>query len=739
MAELLFKKGSFADFKEKVKVATEGALYLTEDEGGLYIGKKDGTTQRIQGSVIMCDNIHDVVEKVGNPPYSTDVIYFDAEDNALVRWNGTKWVQLNETAEGVANKITGLQNQITALGNRVTTAEGEIDALQAGLEKEISDRATAEAALKADYKSLIDAEAKTARAAESAAQAAAEAAQASADANSGLITSLTTKVGEVETLAKSKTTMAEVEAKGYATVAYVDGQDNALKGTSADASTAITIYGARALAQQGVNDASAANTAAGNAQSAADKANAAVATEKARAEGVEAGLRTDVDAKVAKSDYNTKMSSIDSTLADHASSIGAVETTANNALSRVNGGTIEKDVTIAEGAKLIVTDTPTSNLHAANKAYVDNAITKVNSAAGELDNRVSAVEQKATDNAAAIAKNASDISATNTALSEYKSANDAAVAEKANTEDVAATYATKTELSNAKTALVGAAATEDTIRWAASKADAAKTAADNAQATAKSNTTSITTINGEISTIKTNVSKNATAISDETAARKTAVSELAATVAANESDIEKKVSDEIAARKAADSALETKISGIEGSYLKLAGGTMTGNINMNSHKITGLVAAPTAADEAASKAYVDAQMQAADAMVFKGVLGSGANQVSALPTTGVQKGWTYKVGVAATYGGIAAKVGDLIINSGEDNATPVWVHVTSGYEDDYLQKVFSSTSGSNVVIGVDDGVNRNSANSSITLVSANNIAWSQNAGQVTASIVWGTF
>lgn len=65
-------------------------------------------------------------------------------------------------------------------------------------------------------------------------------------------------------LADSKTTMAEVEAKGYATKSYVDTQDGVLKGTATDNDTEVTIYGARKLAQKGINDAAAAKTAADN-------------------------------------------------------------------------------------------------------------------------------------------------------------------------------------------------------------------------------------------------------------------------------------------------------------------------------------------------------------------------------------------------------------------------------------------------------------------------------------------
>jgi hypothetical protein len=68
MANIAFKKGSLADFEEKVlgknrlyddndkfigygtpgeAHVTEGTLYLTEDEGGLYLGLSNNTVKRI--------------------------------------------------------------------------------------------------------------------------------------------------------------------------------------------------------------------------------------------------------------------------------------------------------------------------------------------------------------------------------------------------------------------------------------------------------------------------------------------------------------------------------------------------------------------------------------------------------------------------------------------------------------------------------------------------------------------
>jgi hypothetical protein len=125
MANILFKKGSYADFKTKVldpKAAVEGALYLTENDGGLYIGKSDKTVQRIQGSVVFWPDLVTFSENV-NPPYATDVIYFLAKENSLIRWDDTnkKWIVLNQTAEEVTSAINALNQRcdaIEAVANR---------------------------------------------------------------------------------------------------------------------------------------------------------------------------------------------------------------------------------------------------------------------------------------------------------------------------------------------------------------------------------------------------------------------------------------------------------------------------------------------------------------------------------------------------------------------------------------------------------------------------------------------
>lgn len=160
MADLLLKKGLYNEFKTKILDpvnAVEGALYFTEDEGGLYLGKADKTVVRIQGTVHQYDTLKDFAEGT-QPPYSKDIVYFIADKDALVRWNGSAWVQLNtpaatsaqmaadiatnkENIEGLVDDLSDLSDTVAAnkeaiegtvsgIDERLTAAEGAITTLQ---------------------------------------------------------------------------------------------------------------------------------------------------------------------------------------------------------------------------------------------------------------------------------------------------------------------------------------------------------------------------------------------------------------------------------------------------------------------------------------------------------------------------------------------------------------------------------------------------------------------------------
>ena len=170
-------------------------------------------------------------------------------------------------------------------------------------------------------------------------------------------------------------------------------------------------------------------------------------------------------------------------------------------------------------------------------------------------------------------------------------------------------------------------------------------------------------------------------------------------------------------------------------------------INMNGGKVTGL-AAPTAASDAANKSFVETTVANAiaanDAMTFKGVVdcGQDGGTTTKPADANANRGDTWKVGRAGTYAGIVAKVGDLLIYEGADGTKDAskWTHVSSGYEDDYLQKLYVSGK----VIHLNNGIN--SSVGGFEVVGSNNLQITVEAGtgdapvhKIKASMVWGTF
>lgn len=122
-----------------------------------------------------------------------------------------------------------------------------------------------------------------------------------------------------------------------------------------------------------------------------------------------------------------------------------------------------------------------------------------------------------------------------------------------------------------------------------------------------------------------------------------------------------------------------------------SGGTFTGAVTLNG--------APTSNLHAATKKYVDdeitSKLSASDAMVFKGTLGTGGT-VTAVPTSNVVKGDTYKVITAGTWAGSTCKVGDLLIamtsGSSVTANTTNWAYVPSGNENETTVKYVTDAS-----------------------------------------------
>ena len=470
--------------------------------------------------------------------------------------------------------------------------------------------------------------------------------------------------------------------------------DNAIAGLNTAVSQRVTVSDFNTFKESNTTAIADAKKAGTDAQSTANTAVANAATAQSTA-------------NTAVSNAATAQSTADQAVLDAAAALAQA-----NTMLPLAGGTMIGKITMS-GNDAIITGlkTPSTNSDAANKKYVDDKASGLLGTENTSGNTI------------------------------YGAKKDAAAAQ-----------------STANTAVANAATAQSTANTAVANAATAQTQADKgvadaAAALAQANTMlpkSGGTMTGAIAMGSNKITGLATPSSANDAANKTYVDAAEARASAVGS----------AAQTTANNAKSTAEAALPKS-----GGTMTGAINMGSNKITSS-ATPLSENDLTNKTYVDTAIangiKTNDAMTFKGTLGTGGT-ITALPTssgstyssstdsalngTKPQKGDTFKVAVKHTYlGSTEAKVGDLYINSGDDDGTPSWIHVSSGYEDDYLQKLIVNNS----IIYLTDGVSNTTTGAvsglQITGAIDSNIKFTVAAGTgekpthtVTANLEWGTF
>ena len=152
MANLNFKKGLYENLPLS-KVA--GTVYITTDERAMYVDVSDTERIRIQGTVLYYDSLTQFTNEV-KPPYSSDLIYFIANENALVRWDPNKknadgeteagWIQLNATVDNLNTVISKLkpgENETTDIPSNFTDNSTKYYSSRTEILKVISDTADA--------------------------------------------------------------------------------------------------------------------------------------------------------------------------------------------------------------------------------------------------------------------------------------------------------------------------------------------------------------------------------------------------------------------------------------------------------------------------------------------------------------------------------------------------------------------------------------------------------------------
>lgn len=265
MALLKFNRG---EFKNLPATRTEGHVYITTDEKAMYVDISNSERIRI-GQIIELS-----AQEWTNlqPPYSTEAFYYiGGAYNALLKWTGSEWVQINST-KAVQDQFTALSNRISKLDEHFgVNRDDNGSVISSTISTSVSDNAAAITQLQTDVAAAKD----------QADKGVADAATAQAKADAALARSGGTMTGDITMSTGTKIILPETaptENTHAANKKYVDDTVNSakttLQGSINDVSTVATradtqskanlatltnemtgLAAAHTKAQQGINDA----------------------------------------------------------------------------------------------------------------------------------------------------------------------------------------------------------------------------------------------------------------------------------------------------------------------------------------------------------------------------------------------------------------------------------------------------------------------------------------------------
>lgn len=429
---------------------------------------------------------------------------------------------------------------------------------------------------------------------------------------------------------------------------------------------------------------------------AADAANNKAISDEAaaRAEAV-TDLQGKIDAEASRADAAEKA---------NAANISKLQTDVDNIEDTyAKTSVLEEKVTDLQG-QISSNDTDIANLQDA----LDNASTGIKA-------RLTAVEEKATTNASDISGLKTDISAIQsgyvkiTDYNEKMSALDDSIA--GNASDISDLQA---ELDTASTGIKARLTTvEGKAQTNANNITDLITRADN--------------VDTKITALEAADTANSKAIADEEKAREEAVT-----------DLQGKITAENTRATGVEAELKTSIDDNKAAidnHTSLIG-TNTTNIT-NLTNLVGTLPEDSNADTVVD--FVIEQMEAADAMTYKG----GISKWSNLPTTGIEAGFTYVVTADFEQGGESYYAGDLVIANVDqtgDTYAGGWTHVKTGYVASQENKLVKDGASDNTVkLTSYTGTNLGSMTVKSDNLTVSTTTTAANATTIQIDFAWGTF
>ena len=740
MADFLnFKKGLAAGLQTATKKA--GTVYVTTDERAMYVDISD--TERIRlGDFIVAASL-EALSTVAYQPYSTTALYYIEKENALARYDGSKWVQINDTA-ALQSAINGLTTQVSGLdavvngtaaveggektgglvqkvatneqdikdlqdaidelaggetGDSLSGLSGRISALETAVGKE-AEGETAASGLIADVRAAeADIDDLQARMAveEAATVSHGNRIKALEDADFGK------QISDAQTTLQTNIDAVDDKAdKNAEDIRGISGDLDTLEGTVSGHTTTLGEHDTRITAAQtrADNAYALAETAKANAKTAQDEVNAV----ELKVEALESTVNSEVHGNVKLKEL---IGSLDSELEQLTATVGTNKTNAETGIGEAKAAAkaAQDDVDALEQTVEAINGAYLSKTEAAS-TYVTTVDANKNYAAKSLENTVT------------------------TLSSDFKTFSETTVPE---------TYATKTELNTFIDTTAPATYVKKTDAFTKETADGlyyGKTAGENLANTVAGHTTELAKkvdntlkINGQ--ELKSDITITKVAEADK--ATQDGEGNVISTTYLKAADaFTKAAADELYAAK----GIETTVS-TQGQTIAQHGEDIA--------ELVGVIGKDKDGDTAATGLYatMDSKINAAiaknDAMTFMGVVNSNDD----LPAT-ANKGDTYKVGTTGSYAGQTCLIGDLIINNGADGAAAEWVIVPSGGED-YNDPQLATDADTDTVALKNFAGNKTLGSvqfvggEGVQIDTTSTTTDGVNAGVVTVNMVWGTF
>lgn len=656
MADMLkFRKGTYAQINSAAKVA--GTIYIAKDEKAMYVDIKSDVEgvggERIRiGDFIRVDTVKDIT-----PPYSTSSLYYVEADNALLKYDGSVWKQVNGTDD--------IRASIESLSEAIAANTAAIGDSTNGLTKAVADN---KAAIEANAEAI--------------------------EANASVIEDLKAAIGmndegEVEGLAGSvaaltgRVTTAEGEIDALQELTATHTSDIAdLKTESAKhvTKTEAEAFAKTADIQATLNKIDTTGTVSAAIDAAVlVETNRAKAAEEANTNAI-AGVKATADSAVQTATFNAFK-------VENTTAIGNAKTEAVAAAGEYTDGKISAEVTRADS-----TYATKSELEGVNNTVAGHtSALEILNGADSVNGSVANAKKAGTDAAALAAQKTTmaDVEAKNyatkTEAQGYANAKDAAITAAAN-----AAAAAQGDATNALNAIgdTTKGLVKDVADNKAAAAAAQKTIDDYVTAHASDYT------NAQVDAEVKKASDAATAASQAAAAA--------------QSTANQGVTDAAAAKSAADAAQATANAAVTKTDFETFKGTNTFAIadakkagtdaaavaEANGQLIAGVTARVKAIEDApyVTKAQlteaksdlegeIDKRIDAANAMTFK----KSISKESDLPTEDVKNGDTYVVAQGFTSAdGTVYYAGDLVIAKGEETDGVItsdlsWDRVQTGY------------------------------------------------------------